>query len=200
MERTTAVAIKSKTDDTLTVAGYGVVFGGVDLEGETFGPDTDYMLDLVPSKLVMYDHGMQLKHIIGKTSTVTPDEYGLWVEAELDRHADYVAQIEALAEKGVLGWSSGSVGHLTQRQGKSITRWPIVELSLTPTPAEPRTLGVDVIKHLAETDEAFAALLPEEPGDGSEQDAQAADVEAQKARALTIELDLVEVERWTSMS
>ena len=187
----TTVAIKAKTDDTITVAGYGVVFGGVDLEGETFAANTDFMLDLVPSKLVMYDHAQNsaVKHVIGKTATVTPDEYGLWVEAELDRHADYVAQIESLAEKGVLGWSSGSVAHLTQRAGKSITRWPIVEFSLTPTPAEPRTLGVDVIKSLAEADEAFAALLPEESGNGSEQD------EANReAEALLLEIEIMQLE------
>jgi hypothetical protein len=28
----TTVAIKAQTDDTITVAGWGVVFGGVDLE------------------------------------------------------------------------------------------------------------------------------------------------------------------------
>ena len=48
----------------------------------------------------------------------------------------------------MLGWSSGSVPHLVQRTKGSlpgtqkITSWPIVELSLTPTPAEPRTIGV----------------------------------------------------------
>jgi phage head maturation protease len=189
MGKTTQVSIKNVTDDTLTVAGYGVVFGGVDLEGETFCPDTDYMLDLVPSKPVLYDHGQSLKHFIGKASSVAADEYGLWVEAELDRHADYVAQIEELVKKGALGWSSGTVGHLAQRDGKSIKRWPLVEFSLTPTPAEPRTLGVDVIKHLADADERFAALLPEEPGDGSEQDA--ADTEAD---ALRLTLELLEME------
>ena len=46
----TTVGIKSITDTTITVTGYGVVFGGVDLEGDTFERDTDYMLDLVPHK------------------------------------------------------------------------------------------------------------------------------------------------------
>lgn len=187
----TTVAIKSRTEDTITVAGYGVVFGGVDLEGETFGPDTDFMLDLVPSKLVLYDHGQQLKHFIGKASTVAPDEYGLWVEAELDRHADYVAQIEELVGKGALGWSSGSVGHLARRDGKAIKQWPIVEFSLTPTPAEPRTLGVDVIKSLAEADERYAALLPEGAGDAPEQDEADTDSEAD---ALMLKLNIMSLE------
>ena len=164
MERTknTAAHLKALTDDTATVAGYGVLFGGADLEGETFAPDTDYMLDLAPTKLVFYDHTLgDVKHVIGKTLSVEPDEYGLWVEAELNRHAAYVDYVVQLVEKGALGWSSGSVGHLTRRDGKTIKTWPIVEMSLTPTPAEPRTLGVELIKSLSATDPAFALLLPE---------------------------------------
>ncbi len=188
--KSTAVSIKAITDDIVTVGGYGIIFGGKDLEGETFESDTNYMLDLVPIKMVMYDHGAAIKHFIGNAKTVTADEYGLWVEAELDRHADYVAQIEKLVKKGALGWSSGTAGHMTIRDGKSIKRWPVVEFSLTPTPAEPRTLGVDVIKHLAEADDTFAALLPE--GDGKSPEQDEANTEADALRLL--ELDIMELE------
>ena len=161
-EQTTVAHIKSLTDDTATVAGYGVIYGGADLEGEWFGPDTDFMLDLAPTKLVLYDHSLgDVKHAIGKTSLVEPDEFGIWIEAELDRNKSYVNMVLQLVEKGALGWSSGSVGHLTRRNGKSITQWPIVELSLTPTPAEPRTLGVELIKSLAAANPLFQVLLPE---------------------------------------
>jgi phage head maturation protease len=93
--------------------------------------------------------------------SVEPDEVGIWIEAELDRHKAYVDYVVQLVEKGALGWSSGSVGHLTRRSGKSITQWPIIEMSLTPTPAEPRTLGVELIKSLSASDPNFAFLLPE---------------------------------------
>ena len=184
----TTVTIKSVTDDTITVAGYGVVFGGTDLDGETFGSDTDYMLDLVPQKLVLYDHGQnsEVKHaIIGKISAdgITVDDDGIWIEAELSKHAAYVQHIRKLAEKGVLGWSSGSVGHLVSRAGKSIKRWPIIEFSLTPTPAEPRTLGVEVIKSLGEAVAALQGITPvTDPDTDTEQDidtmdaAQAVDI------------------------
>jgi HK97 family phage major capsid protein len=154
--------IKALTPDNATVAGYGVIYGGLDLEGETFSDQTDFMLDLAPVKLVLYDHSLgELKHVIGKTSVVEADENGLWVEAELNRHKAYVDLVLQLVEKGVLGWSSGSVGHLTRRSGKSITQWPIVELSLTPTPAEPRTLGVELLKSLVTLNPDFSRLLPE---------------------------------------
>lgn len=161
-KKQTTAFIKALTDETATIAGYGVIFGGADLEGESFAPDTDYMLDLAPTKLVFYDHSLgDVKHVIGKTISMEADENGLWVEAELDRHKAYVDYVVQLVEKGALGWSSGSVGHLTRRSGKSITQWPIIEMSLTPTPAEPRTLGVELIKSLSATDPAFALLLPE---------------------------------------
>lgn len=168
--KSTAVSIKSMTDDTVTVAGYGVVFGGIDLDGETFEKSTDFMLDLVPNKLVMYDHGMNggIKgSVIGKIAPdhITEDEDGLWIEAELDRHAAYMDYVIQLAEDGKLGWSSGSVGHLTAREGKTIKRWPIVEFSLTPTPAEPRTLGIEVLKSLAEAAPALEQLSTDGEGD-----------------------------------
>ena len=171
MERTKSATahVKAVTDTTVTVAGYGVIFGGADLEGETFAPETDYMLDLAPVKLVFYDHTLgDVKHAIGKTTIVEADDFGLWVEAELDRNKSYVAAVVSLVERGALGWSSGSVGHLTRRNGKSITQWPIVELSLTPTPAEPRTLGVEILKSLAAVDASYRALLPEDARPASE--------------------------------
>jgi len=59
------------------------------------------------------------------------------------------------------------VGHLIEREGKTIKRWPIVEFSLTPTPAEPRTIGVERLKALALEHPELKALLPKEPGEGS---------------------------------
>lgn len=167
--KTTKVEIKSIDDEKAVVAGYGVIYGGDDLEGENFQQDTDFMLDLVPVKLVFYDHTLQaeVKHVLGNAA-VTPTDVGLWVEAQLDRHKRYVNEIIKLVEEGVLGWSSGSIGHLVERQGKTIKRWPIVEFSLTPTPAEPRTLGVERLKALALENPDLKALLPKETGKVSE--------------------------------
>ena len=144
------VTVKALTADTATVAGYGVIFGGADLEGDTFTRSTDYMLGLVPVKPVCYDHTMSAKvsHVIGTVKSVTADETGLWVEAELKRSEDYVDAVLELINRGVIGWSSGSVPHLVRREAKSITQWPVIEWSLTPTPAEPRTLVVERIKSI----------------------------------------------------
>ena len=182
-EKTYAVKVISQDDDTVTVGGYGVIFGGVDLEGETFSADTDFMPDLVPVKLVMYDHGLQkaVRHTLGKASE-TVDKIGIFVTSQLDRHKEYMNGILELVNAEVLGWSSGSVGHLIVRDGKSIKRWPIVEYSLTPTPAEPRTLGVEIIKNLAISNPDLEALLPQDTGDVSSAGATARGASANKVK------------------
>ena len=163
--QTTAVKLIALNDDTAIVGGWGVIFGGKDLYGETFTKSTDFMLDLVPNKPVLYDHSLgEVKHIIGKAIKVEPRDAGLWVEAELKRNEEYVSQVLELVQKGALGWSSGSVSHLVRMDGSQIKAWPLIEMSLTPTPAEPRTLGVEVIKTLAESDPSFEALMPEAGG------------------------------------
>jgi HK97 family phage major capsid protein len=168
-EQLNQVKVLKQDDQSITIGGYGVVYGGVDLEGETFTPDTDYMPNLVPEKLILYDHGLQddVKHILGKTVKEHSDATGIWVEAQLSRHKRYVDEILTLIDEKVLGWSSGSVGHLIERDGKTIKRWPVVEYSLTPTPAEPRTLGVERIKILAQSNPNLEALLPEESDDST---------------------------------
>ena len=167
-----AVKIIEQDADSVTIGGYGVVFGGVDLQGETFDQDTDFMPDLVPAKLVMYDHGQQeVKHVLGKTISELADDTGVWVEAQLDRHQSYVKEILKLIEEKIIGWSTGSVGHLVERDEGVIKRWPVVEYSLTPTPAEPRTLGVERIKALAKDNPHLEALLPQETGEVSSADA-----------------------------
>jgi HK97 family phage major capsid protein len=157
-----AVKLLGMTDESAVVGGWGVVFGDKDLDGETFTKATDFMLSLVPEKPVFYDHTMHsIKHALGTVVKAEIQDEGIWVEAELDRNAEYVSHVLQLVETGALGWSSGSVGHLTRREGGVIKSWPVVEWSLTPTPAEPRTLGVEFIKSLIESDPSFEALLPE---------------------------------------
>lgn len=162
-----SVKILSQTDDKAVLGGYGVVFGGRDLEGETFTKDTDFMLDLVPQKPVFYDHTMNTKvnNRLGTVSSITEDEIGLFVQSEIDKHADYADAVLKLVEKGVLGYSSGAVSHLARYENKTIKTWPMVEVSLTATPAEPRTVGIERIKQLAATDGSLKALIPEDAQD-----------------------------------
>ena len=70
------------------------------------------------------------------------DETGLWYEAQLDMADEYGKMIAKLCKQGKMGFSSGAAAHMVERKsmGSSaeITRWPIAEASITPTPAEYR--------------------------------------------------------------
>ncbi len=134
----------TSSPEPLLIAGYGIVFGGSDLAGEQFTAHTDFgLLRAVRGMPVHYDHAQRmLRQRIGQVQAVQLDATGLFFTVELDRHAAYLETILELIERGALGFSTGALAHLIERQQHTITRWIIGELSLTPTPAEPRCLGV----------------------------------------------------------
>lgn len=140
----------TRTDDGVKVGGYLVRYGGVDLTGEHFEQDTDFDIDLPDRRSAYFHHG--LDPVFGKRklnkAELRNDEFGIWAETILQERDEYEQFIAELALAGKLGWSSGSVGHLVERDGSKITRWPIAEASLTHTPAEPRN-GVIPLKSLS---------------------------------------------------
>jgi HK97 family phage major capsid protein len=90
---------------------------------------------------VYYDHALGgLKSQIGAVKAWTPDAEGIEVEIEIDRRHKYADQVMKLVQSGALGLSTGALSHLVVRDGGEIKRWVVGEISLTPTPAEPRTL------------------------------------------------------------
>ena len=135
------------------IGGYLIRWGETrqrDLQGEYFTPQTDVGLDWYEQRPVLYHHGLDgaLKAaVIGVIDTLQPDETGLWAEAQLDLHKRYVRAVQRLVDQGVLSWSSGSLPHLVEVNADGqIKCWPIVEGSLTPTPAEPRHTDVRTLK------------------------------------------------------
>ena len=101
---------------------------------------------------MLYNHWMfdeDTKGVVmGRVTDRTKDALGLWYEAQLEQASEYAAMIKELIEEGVLGFSTGSAPHVVQYVGNAVKTWPIFELSLTPTPMEPRTIGVE-LKSLA---------------------------------------------------
>ena len=135
------------------IGGYLIVWGESrqrDLQGEYFTPQTDVGLDWYDQRPVLYHHGLDgsLKAaVIGVMDTLRADDTGLWAEAQLDLHKRYVRAVQRLVERGVLSWSSGSLPHLVEVSAEGqIKSWPIVEGSLTPTPAEPRHTDVRTLQ------------------------------------------------------
>ncbi len=148
------------------IGGYGVVWGNEkehDIEGDYFGPDTDLWLDTYKHQPLFFDHASGIKipddpnlseedqdlprrYRVGHVVKAVPDDIGLWVEGVIDAHNDWVDGVQKLVDKGVLFFSSGSAPHLIKRlDNGAVKSWPIIELSLTPTPAEPRHTQVTAL-------------------------------------------------------
>jgi hypothetical protein len=146
------------------VGGYAVLWGTPvkrDLMNEWFTPQTAELtavFDAMKRLPLLYQHaadGKMMTTVVGLVDKVLPDDVGLWYEAQLTMAGQYRAAIEDLIGQGLLGTSSGTLpaARRADRKGK-LLRWPIVELSLTPTPAEPRMMD----RPVAEIKAAFAAV------------------------------------------
>lgn len=135
------------------IGGYLIVWGDGeqrDLHGEYFTPETELGLDWYERRPVLYHHGLDdsvKASVIGAIDMLRTDDVGLWAEAQLDLRQHYVRAVMRLVETGAIHWSSGSLSHLVDvDEDGRILRWPLVEGSLTPTPAEPRFTDVQTIK------------------------------------------------------
>lgn len=126
------------------LAPYGGPFNGKDVTGEFFSAKTNFALDWFPpdARPLLFHHGLEPKAgltVVGRMKALSQDEAGLWMRAQLDAHNEYYDAIKELIKQGKLGLSSGSMRHLVEVAPKSgeILRWPLIEGSLTPTPANP---------------------------------------------------------------
>lgn len=164
-----AVKALSETEDTIRIGGYGVVWGGRDLEGDHFEKDTNLWLDApAMPRPMMYDHGRSRligKAVIGKWDVAKPDDYGLWIEGEMSKSSAYHEMIMPLVKAGVVGISSGAAPHTIIKENGKVKSWGIFEFTLSTTPYEPRTLGVAELRSIAEEMPSVKALLPKESGE-----------------------------------
>ena len=156
------LTIQNINNSTIEVAGYGVVFDVPGLDGGRFDKDTSLRfpgqpetqgLFALPNPGVYWDHGfdeiVQLSRL-GEVQEGKPDQKGVWIRAILDRSAEYMEWIEELLQNTdvKLGWSGGSTAHLNRWISDTREVWPAVEFSITPTPAQPLTLGVHIVQSL----------------------------------------------------
>lgn len=135
-----------------TVGGYLVQFGGEatkDAEGEWFTADTDFDTEFPARASIYYNHG--LDPVIGRRrlghGSMKQDDLGIWVEAQLDLADRHQAALYRMAQAGKMGWSSGSLSHITdpprETPGGAIKSWPLGhDASLTPIPSDRRNLAV----------------------------------------------------------
>lgn len=145
-------------DDKGKVGGYAVRFTDSshrDSYGDYFTKNTYLGAHEGNGVDVLFHHGMPLhtsrrmseeqkkafedfrNHIFSGRAKTKKDEVGLFIEVVLDMANAYEEAVFGLAKAGKLGWSSGSTWHMVRRTDDGeITRWPIIEVSLTPQPAE----------------------------------------------------------------
>lgn len=119
---------------------FGGPFGGRDLHGQFFSAKTNFALDWFGERPLLYHHGLDADaglSVVGRVISAKTTDLGVWVQAQLEQSSEYFDAIRQLIAAGKLFFSSGSMAHLVAADHKSgeITRWPWVELSLTPTPA-----------------------------------------------------------------
>jgi hypothetical protein len=134
------------------VGGYLVQFGSdatKDAEDEWFTPETDFDTEFPSRASIYYNHGMD--PVVGRArlahGTMKADEIGIWVEAQLDLRNRHQAAMYGMAKAGKLGWSSGSLAHLTdpprEHPGGAIKNWPLGhDASLTPIPSDKRNAAI----------------------------------------------------------
>jgi HK97 family phage major capsid protein len=170
------------------VGGYLVSFGDpehTDIQGDFFTKDTDF--GDVESSSVYYDHGLDEKvgkRVLGK-ARLEEDEFGVWAETQLKLRDEYEKFIYGLAEKGKMGWSSGTAGHLMERKKVTdnaywITRWPLgLDASLTTRPAEPRN-GAVPLKSLLPQMQELPKGEAEVSGDGTPSEGKQSDADIDK--------------------
>ncbi len=152
-------AIKARREVKADGANIGIVTGVLcrftdadktDWYGDFFDAQTDFRFVEGMPCAIYFDHGAN--PIVGKRAlavgTLHLTELGIEVRAELDLSDPISLTIYERAEKGELGWSSGTAGHLVDSiqvksyalHGESayhITHWPLgLDASLTPNPAE----------------------------------------------------------------
>lgn len=194
------------------LGGYLVVFtdeAHPDLEGEFFTKTTAFEFEDGHQVGVYYQHGLDAtikSRRVGRGALKLEDA-GVWLDAQLDLRDDYERAIYSMAEQGKLGWSSGAVAHLVEREpvGKSvhIKRWIIGEASLTPTPAEPRTRALP-LKSLIPVGDPTVENSPKSPAGGATPEAapeagQPAGAAAKRSPTTTASLQVNDIDTEDTM-
>lgn len=139
------------------VGAYCVLWGSDskrDLTGEFFTKGTEELttiFDAVGCLPYIYHHALDdtLKtRVFGVVDTLKSDDIGLWYESQLKMADDYDQYIHKMLEDKKLKTSTQTFGvarRVDEKTGE-IKRWPIVEVTATPTPAEYRMQSVEFLK------------------------------------------------------
>jgi HK97 family phage prohead protease len=138
-------------DGDLYIAGYASDFD-IDRDGEYIVPGAlQKALDgYMKNPVLCYHHKMS--EAMGQVVEARVDGKGLWIKARVDQPepgTEAANRFRQVAKGTLRGFSIGGFFRKAMAKGKTfINEIDLVEISLTPTPVNPRTLGTVVGKAL----------------------------------------------------
>ena len=206
-------SIKAVGDDGW-VSGYLVKFGGDgDLSQwrDVFTKDTNFGKH---TKSDVWIHHRMLPGLgrqqLANQAELSMDDEGVFVKHLLDLRKSYEAKLYGLVQDGKLGWSSGTAPHLVERKAlgdgrHEITQWTLgLDASYTPMPAGGFVVNAGAMKSLFDDAgiDLLNAMYIDDSTEAIKSDSMRRDdVEMDdetRARMLSLELDLLEIELETA--
>lgn len=150
------LSIKEADNGDLHLQGYGIIFDSLDLDGEKFTKETNFLTDSIgPVIPVLWSHNTkEIKGIIGQATINAIDETGVLFDIIINRSNKYLTLVKQLVSMGRVGLSTGALPQTIEKDGNVIKQWQVGEISLTETPAEFLTLTLQEVKEFSQLLEA----------------------------------------------
>jgi hypothetical protein len=146
-----------RTDDSIKVGGYLVMFGtprdgDLSKARDYFTPATDFGLDVTRKGIIRWAHCLDPqigKRRLGIAEVKSePDDVGLWAEGWMKIRDEYERKVADWIEARKVGWSSAALPHTVERKAATaganeVVSWPLGggDFTLTLAPADPRQIG-----------------------------------------------------------
>ena len=135
----------------LPFRGYGVVVRRQGFAGKPLLRQDGFLVERdqpdAPAAIPALDVRRRTRRafVMGQVTDRKRDAMGLWFEAQLETGGELCGDDQRPYQRGRPRLFHGvRPAHLVEYVGNAIKTWPIFELSLTPTPVEPRTIGVEL--------------------------------------------------------
>jgi hypothetical protein len=165
-------ALEFKAEEkTARVGAYAVRFSEAsekDLSGEYFTSATWFGKNEGNGADVLLNHGeplgdapflKKLADFVFESAKSIKDDIGIFMETVLDLSDEFQKAVFELVQAGKLSWSTGSASHVVKKaKDGQILRWPIVEVSFTPMPCEPRLPAITPLKSVTIPDDIKAEM------------------------------------------
>jgi len=180
-------AVDSSLGNVGVVQAYGIRFSDAsekDLVGDYFTADTNYGTHAGDGAAATLNHRIPMikrdttarelpvlmkyaDRIFKNPVKAVKDEIGILVTHALDLADEYEREFYDLVKSGAFRWSSGTAGHMVDREKDGqLKTWIPLEFAYTPTAAEPRLPKITPLKTYAQLITSLENE-PEDAGDAS---------------------------------